>query len=58
MTKRYIVVKDFFEAALGTWIVLLLFELARPGMVQRFINIEYWFYGLIIIFIFLKIFKE
>lgn len=51
MTKRYIIVKDFFEAALGTWVVLLIFELARPGMVQRFINLEYWFYGLLIIFI-------
>jgi hypothetical protein len=51
MTKRYIIVKDFFEAALGTWVILLIFELARPGMVQRFINLEYWFYALLILFI-------
>ena len=58
MSKKHIIIKDFFNAALCTWLVLLIFELARPGMVQRFLNLEYWFFGLLILFILLKIFKE
>ena len=51
-------IKNFFNAALSTWLILLGFELARPGMVQRFINLEYWFFALLILFILLKIFKK
>jgi hypothetical protein len=51
-------IKHLFNAALSTWLILLVFELARPGMVQRFINLEYWFFALLILFILIKIFKK
>ena len=47
--------KDFFQAALLTWIVLVILELLNPGMVHRFINLEFYFYGLIIIYIFYRL---
>jgi len=50
-----IITKDFFRIALITWLILALLELLNPGMVQRFINLEIYFYILIIICIFNKI---
>jgi hypothetical protein len=51
MRTTFLLVKDFFNVALGTWLILVIFELSKPGMVQRFINLEYWFYILVIIYI-------
>lgn len=47
----FLVIKDFFNVALATWLILVAFEFSKPGMVQRFINLEYWFYILVIIYI-------
>jgi len=46
-----IIINDFFKTAFITWLLLVIFELSNPGMVQRFINLEYYFYLLILIFI-------
>ncbi|MDP2812118.1 MAG: hypothetical protein Q8O32_00280 [bacterium] len=46
-----IIINDFFKTAFVTWLLLVIFELLNPGMVQRFINLEYYFYLLILIFI-------
>ncbi|MBT6691462.1 hypothetical protein HOB10_03985 [Candidatus Parcubacteria bacterium] len=51
MRILFSLVKDFFNIALGTWLILVAFELAKPGMVQRFINLEYWLYALVLIYI-------
>jgi hypothetical protein len=40
--------RDFFTVALITWLLLVLVELLDSGAVQRFINLEYWFYFLIL----------
>lgn len=46
MDFTYRIIKDFWNIALGTWLLLLIIEFSRPGRVQRFINLEYWFYFL------------
>jgi len=43
--------KDFWNTAFITWLILTLLELFNPGWVQRFINLEYWFYALFFMFI-------
>ncbi len=55
MSIAYRMLKDFWQTALATWLILVLFELLRPGMVQRFINLEYWLYSLIVLYIILRI---
>lgn len=47
----YKLLKDLFNIALGTWLVLLFLELVNSGMVIRYINLEYYFYILIVLFI-------
>jgi len=51
MNTLAIIIGDFFKTAFITWLILVIFELFNPGMVQRFINLEYYFYLLIPIFI-------
>jgi hypothetical protein len=46
-----IIVNDFFKTVFLLWIILLIFELVNPGMVNRFINLEYYFYFLILVYI-------
>lgn len=46
-----IIVNDFFKTAFLLWIILLIFEFVNPGMVNRFINLEYYFYFLILVYI-------
>lgn len=45
------IIKDFFNTALSTWLLLLVFELSRSGSVQRFVNLEYYFYFLLLVFL-------
>ena len=45
------IIQDFFNIALITWFLLLIFELSRSGSVQRFVNLEYYFYFLILVFV-------
>lgn len=58
MNLAYTLLKDFWNTALITWISLVLFEFARPGAVQRFINLEYWFYLLIFLYILIRILRK
>jgi len=58
MRIGYILVKDFFSIALGTWLILLLLELFKSGMVHRFINLEYGFYGLCVVYLILKLMRK
>lgn len=47
--------QDFFKTALAVWVILVIMELLNSGMVQRFINLEIYFYILILVYIFNKI---
>ncbi|PLX26123.1 hypothetical protein C0580_00475 [Candidatus Parcubacteria bacterium] len=58
MKIKYILIRDFFNICLGTWLSLVLLEIFNPGMVQRHINLEYWFYFLIITFIFYRLVRK
>lgn len=58
MKIRYLIIRDFFNVSLGTWVILVLLEVFNPGMVQRYINLEYWFYFLVIIFIFYRLVRK
>ncbi len=51
------IIKDFFNTALITWLFLLIFEFTRAGSVQRFINLEYYFYFLLLIFLLKRFFR-
>ena len=55
MKTIIIITKDFFKTVLITFLVLVFLELINPGMVQRFINLEIYFYFLIVVYIFNKI---
>ncbi len=57
MNVRKVIIKDFFNTAFLTWVFLLFYELLDPGAVQRYLNLEYYFYFLLIIFIFRQILK-
>ncbi len=57
MNNRKIIIKDFFNTAFITWLLLLVYELLSPGAVQRYINLEYYFYFLLLIFVFRQILK-
>jgi hypothetical protein len=57
MNNRKTIVKDFFNTALVTWLVLLAYELLNPGAVHRYLNLEYYFYFLLLLFIFRQILK-
>lgn len=58
MKLKYILVRDFFNIALGTWIVLVGLESFNAGMVQRHLNLEYWFYFLIAAFIVCRLVRK
>lgn len=54
--KTFVIIsKDFFKTALITWLFLVFMELVNTGMVQRFLNLEIYFYFLLIFYIFIKI---
>ncbi len=55
MKMLEIISKDFFKTAVIVWIFLVLLELSNTGMVQRFINLEIYFYFLILLYIFNKV---
>lgn len=42
------VYREFFTTAFLTWVILLSVEFFDPGSVHRFINLEYWFYFLVL----------
>ncbi len=57
MIVKQQIIKDFFNTALITWLLLLVFEFSRAGSVQRFINLEYYFYFLLFIFLLKRFIK-
>lgn len=42
------VYRDFFSTAFFSWVILLGIEFFDRGSVHRFINLEYWFYFLLL----------
>lgn len=58
MKTILIISQDFFKTALIIWLVLLLLELLNTGMVERFINLEIYFYFLIFIYILNKLISK
>ena len=54
MTIFRIIVKDLFIFSLVTWLFLLFLEFSRPGTVQRFLNLEYYFYFLLLLSLMIK----
>jgi len=55
MKTLHLILNDFFQIAFFTWIILLFMEVFNTGMVNRFISLEYYFYGLIFVYILNKI---
>ncbi|MDD5749570.1 MAG: hypothetical protein PHO91_02160 [Patescibacteria group bacterium] len=53
-----LIIRDFFRTALTAWLLLVIFEILKPGAVHRLINLEYYFYSLIFIFIFYRLLKK
>jgi hypothetical protein len=58
MNNRKIIIKDFFNTAFVLWLGLLFYELLRPGAVHRYLNLEYYFYFLFLLFIFRQTTKD
>lgn len=47
--------KELFIIALVTWLILLVWELLSSGSVHRFINLEFYFYGLLVLSLCLRL---
>jgi hypothetical protein len=58
MRVMYTIIKDLFNIFFITWIILLFLEFFNPGMVHRLINLEYYFYCLLLLFLILRIWKK
>ncbi len=58
MKLLYKIVKDLFNISLITWFILVMLELSKNGLVQRFINLEYYLYFLTFLFISYKILSK
>jgi len=50
-------INDLFKTSLFLWLFLVLLEFWRPGTVHRFINLEYYFYLLLIFSLLIKFFN-
>ncbi len=55
MKLRYRIIKDLFNISLITYLILIILEFMKVGLVQRFINLEYYLYYLIVLFIIYRI---
>jgi len=55
MKLRYRIIKDLFNISLITYLILIILEFIKVGSVQRFINLEYYLYYLIFLFIIYRI---
>jgi len=49
------IIKELFVISLATWLILVVWELLVAGAVQRFLNLEYWFYFLLILSLYLRL---
>ncbi len=58
MKLKEIVLNDFFRTAFITWVFLLIIEVIWPGSVHRIINLEYYLYFLLFIFILTRLSKS
>lgn len=54
MQNYKLIIKDFFKVALWLWLVLVLLEILFPGSINRFLNLELYFYALVIFFIIIR----
>lgn len=54
MENYKLIIKDFFKVALWLWLVLVLLEILFPGAINRFLNLELYFYALVIFFIIMR----
>ncbi len=54
MQNYKLIIKDFFKVALWLWVVLVLLEILFPGAINRFLNLELYFYLLVIFFIIMR----
>lgn len=54
MTTFKTILQDLFRTSLFLWLFLLLLEFIRPGTVHRFINLEYYFYCLLLFALIIK----
>lgn len=54
MQNYKLIIKDFFKVALWLWLVLVLLEILFPGAINRFLNLELYFYALVLFFIILR----
>ncbi|KKP89866.1 MAG: hypothetical protein UR94_C0033G0018 [Parcubacteria group bacterium GW2011_GWA2_36_10] len=54
MQNYKLIIKDFFKVALWLWLILVLLEILFPGAINRFLNLELYFYSLVIFFIILR----
>jgi len=52
------IIKDLFNISLVTWIILVILEFIKVGMVQRIINLEYYLYYLILLFIIYRVLSK
>lgn len=54
MQNYKLIIKDFFKVALWLWLILVLLEILFPGAINRFLNLELYFYALVIFFIIIR----
>ena len=54
MTILKSAINDLFKTSLFLWLFLLLLEFWRPGTVHRFVNLEYYFYFLLLFSLIIK----
>lgn len=54
MQNYKLIIKDFFKVALWLWLILVLLEILFPGVINRFLNLELYFYALLVFFIILR----
>lgn len=52
------IIQDFFNTALILWLIFILLEISRPGSVQRFINLEYYFYFLLLVLLYRRLLRS
>lgn len=55
MKTLHLILNDLFKTAFLTWLILFLMEIFNAGMVNRFVSLEYYFYGLIFVYILEKV---
>lgn len=58
MRSSNILINDFFKTFTILYLVFLILEILNPGMVHRFINLEWYFYALLLLYLIKNIFNK